>query len=202
MRQHSNRPPNWRCRIDQKLGFLLLVIFIVIFIDSHALVADTYSERRIGVGLNLFSALLVADRQAEAKVNADGQLPIYVLYVDDHRSAREYATTLQADLPRIRTRQTRITSISLADFLAGTSDRPLGIFISQRLTDEELNKLTHTAIKRSVILFSPFEGDVEKGVMAGLSIQATVRPLVNLPVLEATGADIKPFYLKVAKTYE
>jgi hypothetical protein len=198
MKQHSHRAPNWRHRTAQRLGILMLLIFM----DGHALVADTYSERRIAVGLNLFGALLVADRQAETKVNAGGRLPVYVLYVEDHRAAQEYATNLQAELPRIRTRQTRITSIALKDYLAGSQDLPLGIFISQRLTDEELSKLTGTAIDQSVILFSPFEGDVEKGVMAGLSIQASVRPLVNLPVLRATGADIKPFYLKVAKTYE
>ncbi len=52
-----------------------------------------------------------------------------------------------------------------------------------------------------MILYSPFEGDVERGVTAGLSIEAKVLPFVNQRTLEASGVELKPFFLKVAKVH-
>ena len=178
------------------------MLLVLMFADGHALVADTYSERRATVGLNLFRALLVADQEAEAKADETGELPVYVLYAEDRIQADGYVDTLRLGLGNIRERRTRIESVSFNDYLSRKRDSPLGIFISQRLTGDELERLIRRSIEQGVILFSPFEGDVEKGVLAGLSVQASVRPYINLKVLEETGVAIKPFYLKVARTYE
>jgi hypothetical protein len=170
--------------------------------DGHALVADTYSDRRAAVGLNLFRTLLVADQEAEAKADETGALPIYVLYAEDRILADSHVDTLKLELGKIRESRTRIESVSFNDYLSGKGGSPLGIFISQRLTGDELERLVRRSIEQGVILFSPFEGDVEKGVLAGLSVQASVRPYINLKVLKETGVAIKPFYIKVARTYE
>ena len=183
-------------------GRRLCLLLVLMFADGHALVADTYSDRRATVGLNLFRALLVADQEAEAKVDEAGELPVYVLYAEDRIQADGYVDTLRLELGNIRERRTRIESVSFNDYLSRKRGSPLGIFISPRLTGDELERLIQRSIEQGVILFSPFEGDVEKGVLAGLSVQASVRPYINLKVLEETGVAIKPFYLKVARTYE
>lgn len=184
------------------VGRRLCLLLVLTFADGHALVADTYSDRRATVGLSLFRALLVADQEAEAKADEAGELPVYVLYAEDRVQADTHADTLQLELGHIRERQTRIESVSFNDYLSREQANPLGIFISQRLTDDELEQLVRRSIEQGVILFSPFEGDVEKGVLAGLSVQASVRPYINLAVLKETGIAIKPFYLRVARTYE
>lgn len=186
----------------RKAARQLCLLLVLTFADGHALVADTYSDRRATVGLNLFRALLVADQRAEARANGAGELPIYVLYAEDQLQADEYVHTLQQELAVIREHRTRVQSTSYDAYLAGETERPLGIFISQRLTGRELERLIQTSIAQGVILFSPFEGDVEKGVLAGLSVQASVRPYINLKTLDETGVSIKPFYLRVARTYE
>lgn len=177
-------------------------MLVLTFADGPALVADTYSERRASVGLNLFRALLVADQKAEAKADETGELPVYVLYAEGRIQADGYADTLRLELGRIREHRTRIESVSFNDYLSRNKASPLGVFISQRLTGDELERLVRRSIEQGVILFSPFEGDVEKGVLAGLSVQAAVRPYINLRVLKETGVAIKPFYLRVARTYE
>lgn len=180
----------------------LCLLLVLMFADGHALVADTYSDRRAAVGLNLFRTLLIADQEAEARADETGALPIYVLYAEDRLLADSHVDTLQLDLGNIRERRTRIESVSLDDYLSRKRGSPLGIFISQRLTADELERLIRLSIEQGVILFSPFEGDVEKGVLAGLSVQASVRPYINLKVLKETGIAIKPFYIKVARIYE
>ncbi len=186
------------------VGRRLCLLLVLTFADGHALVADTYSDRRATVGLSLFRALLVADQEAEAKADEAGELPVYVLYAEDRVQADTHADTLKLELGHIRERRTRIESVSFNDYLSPerANPNPLGIFISQRLTDDELERLVRRSIEQGVILFSPFEGDVEKGVLAGLSVQASVRPYINLAVLKETGIAIKPFYLRVARTYE
>lgn len=191
-----------RQRRLQWVGRRLCLLLVLMFADGHALVADTYSDRRVAVGLNLFRTLLVADQEAEAKADETGTLPIYVLYAEDRILADSHVDTLQLELGSIRERRTRIESVSFHDYLSRKRGSPLGIFISQRLTADELERLIRLSIEQGVILFSPFEGDVEKGVLAGLSVQASVRPYINLKVLKETGIAIKPFYLKVARTYE
>lgn len=196
-----------KCGLSRKnrlrwTGRRLCLLLVLMFADGHALVADTYSERRASVGLNLFRALLVADQEAEAKADEMGELPVYVLYAEDRIQADSYVDTLRLELGNIRERRTRIESVSFNDYLSRKPDSPVGIFISQRLSGDELERLIRRSIEQGVILFSPFEGDVEKGVLAGLSVQASVRPYINLKVLEETGVAIKPFYLKVARTYE
>lgn len=178
------------------------LLLVLTFADGHALVADTYSDRRVTVGLSLFRALLVADQDAEARVDAAGTLPVLVLYAEDKLQADGYAETLQQELATIREHPTRVDSIAFEAYLARDEQAPLAIFIAERLTGSELESLVQSAIAGGVILFSPFEGDVEKGVLAGLSVQASVRPYINLKVLNETGVSIKPFYLRVARTYE
>ncbi len=184
------------------IGRRLCLLLVLMFADGYALNADTYSDRRATVGLNLFRALLVADQEAEARADGVGELPVYVLYADDRIQADSYADSLQLELGNIRERRTRIEAVSFQDYLSQKRGEPLGIFISQRLTGDELAQLVQRSIEQGVILFSPFEGDVEKGVLAGLSVQASVRPYINLKVLKETGIAIKPFYLRVARTYE
>lgn len=186
----------------RRAGQNLCLLLVLTLADGHALIADTYSDRRVTVGLNLFQTLLVADQGAEARANEAGELPIYVLYADDQIQADSYANRLRLELGSIRKHQTRIESVSLNDFLSQKQGSPLGVFISQRLTGDELEQLIRRSIKLGVILFSPFEGDVEKGVLAGLSVQASVRPYINLKTLKETDIEIKPFYLRVARTYE
>ena len=53
-----------------------------------------------------------------------------------------------------------------------------------------------------MIVYSPFEGHVEKGVLGGLSVEAQVRPYVNRATVEASQITLKPFFMEVAKVYQ
>ena len=111
--------------------------------------------------------------------------------------ARELADHLDA----IRGRSIRVEVASLEKVLGEESYRPAALFVSQRLATDEIRRLVDYAVRRHVIVFSPFEGDVERGILGGISVEATVRPLINMQTLSASGLAIKAFYLKVAKRY-
>ena len=63
-------------------------------------------------------------------------------------------------------------------------------------------KFKNNFSKNHIIVFSPFEGDVERGVQCGIAVQARVRPFLNMKSLKSAGVSLKPFFLKVAKKYE
>ena len=77
----------------------------------------------------------------------------------------------------------------------------MALFLATPLGASELDRLVAWSIRHGVILYSPFEGDVERGVLAGVSIEAKVLPYINQRTLDASGVEFKPFFMRVAKVH-
>lgn len=193
-RQESLRA---RTRPFQLALSLLLTLFLG-FAGATAN-ADADGDRRVRTGARLFRALLAADMALESKVASDGALHVAV-YGGDARFAAEVARLIA---PPDDVGQSQIRGIPIkVDVLAKlpeTGKPPVGLFIAGVPPNNELDPLIQWGIRNKVIVYSPFAGHVERGVMAGLSIEAKVQPFVNLATLEASGIRLKPFFLKVAK---
>jgi len=183
-------------------AFQLMLAVLLFSLPSASLVAQSFGERRVHVGLKLFRTLLAADKNSGRRLDADGKLPVFLAYADDDRDARDYARSLSAGMKTVRGSEVRIEVAALSDLLRDKGMAPAAVFIAQPLEDGEIEQLVRYSIRRKVIVFSPFEGDVEKGVLGGISVEATVRPLINMRTLAASGVAIKGFYLKVAKRYD
>ena len=198
---HRIRNDNAARRRARRLARQVVCLLLVLFLNCHAVNADTNGDRRALVGLNLFRALLVADMDVGvAGTNAPVQ--VLVLYADDAIRAEQYREQLAQDLADIRGTPVSVVTQSLEAYLATPAPAGVGAFIAQRLSEQELAPVVAHSSAAGIALFSPFEGDVERGVLAGISVQAAVRPYINLHALEQTGVRLKPFFLKVAKLYE
>ncbi|TQV88078.1 hypothetical protein [Aliikangiella coralliicola] len=180
--------------------FLLLMLMLLA--GNGLSQADSFTERRAHVGLKLFRTLVSADLEINNKSNAQGVLPITLLYANKDEQAKEYQQSLQQSFKAVKKIPTEIETLSAVQMLNNAEFKTAAIFIAQPLSKSELNKVIQYGIKHRIIIFSPFEGDVEQGVLGGLSVQATVRPLINKHTLNKSQLSIKPFYLKVAKYYE
>jgi hypothetical protein len=196
MTKSSNR------KLRRLFALQLLLVVVLISLPGRSLIADDYKDRRMHVGLKLFRALVSADLQAASKTAADGSLPIYLVYATSESATKDYQHSLQTSLPKLRNIPGRIEVRALSDAITNTTSKPAAIFITQQLSNLELQQLVQFSIAQNIILFSPFEGDVEKGVLGGLSVEATVRPFINMHTLNASQLEIKSFYLQVAKQYE
>ncbi|MEN8617176.1 hypothetical protein [Shewanella baltica] len=163
---------------------------------------DSFTDHRVRVGLKLFRALLSADLKLDEKTDNSGAVPVVLVHINSEDDTLEYQTLLDGYLHDINGVPVRLDIRTLQQILQPSSDKPAAIFIAQKLNDAELTALIERSISQGVILFSPFEGDVEKGVLAGISVQAAVRPLLNAATLNKSRLSIKPFYLKVARQYE
>lgn len=177
--------------------YWLLVLLTLGLLAAPAL-ADTQQERRVRTGARLMLALLAADVDLEAKTRDRGQIEV-VVYGRDPQLRSIVGQTLsptKGEAPAVRSLPLAIVHL---DHEPGIDLRPQALFVASPLDRAELDRLIAWSIREGVILYSPFEGDVERGALAGLSIEAKVLPMLNRRTLEASGIRLKPFFVKVAK---
>lgn len=169
--------------------------------------ADAYQDRRAETGTKLFRALLAADLDLERKTTSDGRLLVLFFYTDDRRRADERAKAFaKAATPDAAVEPIRGLPVSLeitADpTFAQYARRPTaGIFLAQAPDAATLRTIVRFGIANKVIVYSPFEGHVESGVLGGLAVEAQVRPYINEGTLNASNIRLKDFFLKVTKVY-
>lgn len=189
-------------RWTARCAALCLVGLVGLLQPSHATRADDYDERRVRTGARLFRALLAADLALEHKVGADGKLHVQI-YARDLSYADSVAELIA---PKAEDPEAKIRGLEVKVETAATlpkSDAALaGVFLAQVPDDATIEKLIGWGIAEHVVVYSPFEGHVERGVLGGIAVEAKVRPYVNAKTLAASHIELKPFFLKVAKVHE
>ena len=178
---------------------LLVVVFLLLmFVPAHA--ADDVQTRRAELGVRLFRTLMAADLDLPKKTVENNQLLVVFLYVDDKRRAEELAARFVGNPPeKVRDLAVIAEVTSDASFAKYASRGPAAVYIAQPPSAKVLQSVIKFGIDRHVIVYSPFEGHVEKGVLGGLAVEAQVRPFVNLATLEASRISLKSFFLQVTK---
>jgi hypothetical protein len=191
-----------KSRFRQLLSILLALLLSMMptGVMSHYLL-DGYSDYRADIGLKLFRSLLSSDLKIAGKTDDNNQLCIVILYLNSPSATTDYQDQLAALLPDFAGVTTTIRLMSLQQFLQ-RSEKVAGLYLAQQLNADELQAVVNKAISQQFVVFSPFEGDVEQGVLAGISVQASVRPYINQKTLKASSLQIKDFYLKAARLYE
>ncbi len=186
----------------RKSVFALVLLAAIVYAAKPS-VSDDFTQRRITAGAKIFRALLAADMQIDRKTCGNGELRLGLLYIDNTGNADNAAVTLgNRDDSRIRKMRINLEILSLAESIAASRKCLAGVFLTQRLDDEQLQTLMAFANAQHVVVFSPFEGDVERGVHSGIVVEARVRPYLNTDALRAAKVRLKAFFMKVAKAYE
>jgi len=187
-----------RPRLSAWLGALLLVFGLGLV--NATVQADSYDERRVRTGAKFFRALLAADLKLTEKAAGDGSVAVWVYA----RRDQDIRAVLGAIAPGAAGAQPTIRGVWVAASAIEQLPRddaaaPVGIFLATPMSDADFARLLQWSIDRHVIVYSPFEGDVERGAAAGMVIEAKVLPYVNLTTLEKSGIELGSFFLNVAK---
>lgn len=162
--------------------------------------ADDLANVRSQAGARLFRALLSADTDIDRKT-ADKQLVIVFLYIDDKARAAALASRFLGDSRDIHGIPLAIEFTTDPSLTAYKSRAAAGIFLAQPLATPALKSVVAYGIEHHVIVYSPFEGNVESGVTGGLAVEAQVRPYINLATLNASSISLKPLFFKVTKVF-
>lgn len=196
--------PRARCSTQAARGRLgaavmaaLLVLVLGLGLAGATARADSQDERRVRTGARVFRTLLLADVGLARKAGSDGKLDI-AIYASGGAAVDDLAALI---VPEAAGAKAPAITLRLLHALDETTVPPVGLFLASPLAGSELTRLIEWSIRHRVILYSPFEGDVERGVTAGLSIEAKVLPFVNQRTLSASGVELKPFFLKVARVH-
>lgn len=160
--------------------------------------AEGVLSPRMQIGINIMPAIVAANKRL---ADNDTQiLPIYIVYRDNRHLAEQLRPRLQK-IGKIRSRALQVESISLTDLLASDPVPSSAIFLAEPINDE-LSALLDFVQQQRVLLFSPFEGDVERGVATGFRVTDKVLPMVNMTSLKLSNIQLKAFFLRVAVKHE
>jgi hypothetical protein len=113
--------------------------------------------------------------------------------------AREMADQL-VRVETIRGIPVRVSESMVSDLGDVADDMPAGIFLVERMGDE-LGDVIQIGKESRAIVFSPFPGDVEKGVSSGMVISDRILPYVNSEAMRLSGIQMKSFFLRIAERY-
>lgn len=180
-----------------KLGLILLLWLAGIFTAPPS--AQETLPPRLQIGINLLPAVIAANKGLST-VDRDKKLPIFLVYRDNDHLAEMLRDNL-GHIGKIRKRLIDIRPISLEDLLTLDPDPYSAIFVSEQL-DKRLPELIEFSHEKRALLFSPFKGDVKRGVATGLRVTDKVLPMVNMKSLKQSKIQLKAFFLRIAVQHE
>lgn len=179
-------------------------IFLFFLLCSISLVAyaDVMQQRRITISASIFPRIIAVDSELSSKLDEKGNVRLGIIYYTDLKGAKKIAKSMTRKIKNISGNNIIIDFISFENTKFENKRNLSGIFISQEVSDLDLTTIKSYANNRHIIYFSPFKGDVERGVMAGIFIGAKIRPYFNLTSIGNAKVLLKPAIIKVSKTYE
>lgn len=185
-----------RNQITAAIKFLLLFLCAI---SSHAY-ADEMETRRIMVGLKLFPAVVAADYLVSEKKDKDGRLLLLILHEDNLKQANELANSLR-QIDQIKNIPIKVEVHTFNEFLNQKLPVRAAAFIAEP-ANSQINEIINQGITSSTLIFSPFKGDVEKGIHSGFIVSDRILPYVNIKTLNQSGIKLKPFFLRVSMQHE
>ena len=179
-------------------AFTCLLLYL--FILANPAQADEIELRRIMVGLKLFPAVIAADYLVTEKKDKDGQLLLFILHEDNTKQANNLANSLR-QIQKIKNIPIKVEAHTFNDFIEQKLPPLAAAFIAEP-ANNQIDKIISQGISSSTLLFSPFKGDVEKGIHSGLIVSDRILPHVNINTLNQSGIKLKPFFQRASKQYE
>ena len=184
-------------RLPGKIGLILLLFLASVLTATPG--AQENLPPRLQIGINLLPAVIAANNGL-ATLDSDTRLLIYLVYRDNAQPAEMLEQNL-ARIGMIRKRVIVVQAIALDDLLDLDLEPFATVFISEQL-DQRLPELITFSQQQRALLFSPFRGDVKRGVATGLRVTDKVLPMVNLESLKQSKIQLKAFFLRIAVKHE
>jgi hypothetical protein len=184
-------------RLVARIG--LIVFCGLAQITGATLLAQEVLSPRLQIGVNLLPAIIAANKSL-ASTDISRDLPIYLVYREDPYQAERLEPRIN-QIEKIRSRALEVITISLDELLA-SEPRPLAVVFITEPLDQRLPDLVQFAQHQRALLFSPFDGDVARGVATGFQVTDKVLPLVNMTALKQSKIQLKAFFLRIAVKHE
>ena len=192
----------------RKIFSARFMVFIILFsamgvVAENLSYADEEEKRRVDISLTIFPRIVAVDNDFRSKLDPEKNVQLVFLYVEGKERAISLAETLELKSKNIGGMRVDAGSLSLKKLLDENEKKyATAIFISERLSEDNLKSVIDYARNNNRIVFSPFVGDVERGVTVGISVTNRVKPYFNSSTLKDSGIDINALLMKMSKRYE
>lgn len=180
--------------------FRLLVIAVSLgFLNVYA---SESIDRRLQISLSIFPKIVAVDNGLREKLDKKNRVLLAFISEFDDGKARELAKAMRSKIKNIAGMSYRVEPVNLGDILAKDSFSPTAIFLTERLSSKRFNTVMDFAMRKKILVFSPFTGDVERGATVGIAITSRVKPYFNMRTLGASSISINALLIKMSKRYE
>jgi hypothetical protein len=159
--------------------------------------AHEVEDNLVRISLNIFPKLVAVDLDMKQKLTPDGKVRFHVFYNKKQEIAGVAADHLAEDYPRIANFATQVTvGKTLPD------EVPTAILIVEHLEEGVLNQLIEYGISKHILVFSPYQEDVGRGVTASMYMAIRIHPYFNRDTLERSQIHMHKILIRSAKFYE
>lgn len=156
-------------------------------------------QQRFRVGLKIFPACLGAVENLDDRLASDGSLQVLVIYEGSDATARQAVTSLNG-IGKVRGLKLNAKALSVTAIDEDREADVSAIFVaSVGLGSRQLRAWSE---RYRALVFSPFDGEVEAGAVAGLYVADRILPYINLAQSQRAGIRFKAFFLQVARQYD
>jgi hypothetical protein len=177
-------------------GFFLITIPCIFFTLPEIAGSD---NKRLLIGIELFPSFLASDVNISNKTDNNNNLCIAIVYQYDKQTADDMAKRLKS-LGKIRGIPIKVVVLSVQELEKIEKQIIAGLFIAESMIC--LPPIIDDSIEKNYIVFSPFEGDVEKGATGGIHITEKIFPYFNLKTAHRAAIKMKSFFIRVSNKYE
>lgn len=186
-------------RISRLLAAALMVLLGLV--QGANLFADEAEQRRVGISMSIFPRIVAVDNDFRNKLVEGSRAQLMFVYDRDSQYAQKLADQIKTDSDNIGGMDVEALIMSVEGELP-VSEPPTAIFIVEKLTDAQLQTVMEFASATHRLVFSPFLGDVERGVTVGISVTNRVKPFFNLTTLRHSKVTINALLMKMSKRHE
>lgn len=182
------------------IRYAVLILILAVISVSHVYAQNRLSAR-VEIGINLLPSVIAANKRLS--FNDDDKkkpISIYLVYSENKKLA-DLAKKKLDRIKNIRGHKVEINPMPVQQLLQLNVDEYTTVMIVEPL-DEDRDKLILFSQEKQIILFSPFKGDVRKGVMAGFEVTNKVLPAINDHALQAANIHLKAFFLRIAVSHD
>ena len=182
----------------------ILIVFVALGAAAdNAGYADEEEKRRVDISLTIFPRIVAVDNNFRSKLDSKRKVNLIFVYSGGEERAEFLAESLETKNKYIGGMGVVASAMSANELLSGNYKGDVtAIFLSERLNEDILKNIVAFAAKKNRIVFSPFTGDVERGVTVGISVTNRVKPYFNTSTLKNSGIVINALLMKMSKRYE
>ena len=182
----------------RRISLLLAAALLSLPIAVQSLLAQEALSPRLQIGASILPAIIAANKRLASSEQQTP--PVYLVYLNNNHLAKQLADGLrQSDA--VRQRKLEISNLSLSELLERDALQASALFVVEPMGDE-LEQLVEFSRQQKLLLFSPYKGDVERGVAAGFRVTDKVLPMVNMDALKQSNIFLKAFFLRIAVKHE